>query len=260
MSACACKKCPRGLRFGSSPVLAALALGVQVIADSPRVTWASILVADRAAASALRSARTQPGQHLVRLFLQQVDALQHKRGSLRIRIVWAPGRPEDFIPGSMAREDALSAAQGSSSDLPHSLRPLLDLPASRTALLKQFSAQTLTEWKTLWDLNRYRGLSRQQCSILAQLRSGHAALNSYLAHINAADSPLCLACRTPETPEHFLLVCRRFARERYEMCVAIEGPLSLWSTLGDVKARAAVLDFVAATGRFGDAYRSPACS
>ncbi|KAI1783628.1 reverse transcriptase (RNA-dependent DNA polymerase)-domain-containing protein [Ganoderma leucocontextum] len=269
---------PTARRQQHDGALAALALGVQVIADSPRVTRASILVADRAAARALLSARAQPGQHLVRLFLQQVDALQRKRRSLRIRIVWAPGQQEDFTAGAMAQEDALLAAHGQSSDLPRSLEPLLDLPASRPALLKQFSAQTLADWKVLWESSaqgqrlvrhiddsapggngskRYRGLSRQQCSILAQLRSSHVPLNSYLARIGAVDSPLCLACRTPETAEHFLLTCRRFMRERHEPRTAVGGTLSLRSTLGNGKAWSAVLDFVAATKRFGEAYDTP---
>ncbi|KAI0780361.1 hypothetical protein BD413DRAFT_457113, partial [Trametes elegans] len=40
----------------------------------------------------------------------------------------------------------------------------------------------------------YQGLSRQQCSILSQLRSGHVGLNAYLARIHAVDSPLCQSC------------------------------------------------------------------
>ncbi|KAM5541945.1 hypothetical protein V8D89_004255 [Ganoderma adspersum] len=169
ISHCACLG-PTSQQQQHDGTLAALALRIQVIADSPRVTRESILVSDWAAACALLAERAHPGQHL-----------------------------------RLARHIDDSA-------------PSVESP------------------------KRYRGLTRQQCSILVQLRSGHVALNSYLARIGAIDSPLCLTCHTPETPEHFLLTCHHFVRERHELRMAVEGPLSLRNTLGDVKARTHVLE------------------
>ncbi|OSC98383.1 hypothetical protein PYCCODRAFT_1335524, partial [Trametes coccinea BRFM310] len=60
----------------------------------------------------------------------------------------------------------------------------------------------------------YRGLNRQQCSVLTQLRSGHVGLNAYLARIRAIDSPLCLTCNTPETVSHYLFTCKRYSEQR----------------------------------------------
>lgn len=94
----------------------------------------------------------------------------------------------------------------------------------------------------------YRGLTRRQCSMLTQLRSGHVALNAYLARIKAVDSPLCPACLIPETPAHYIFTCRRYTTARDALRRAVGGPLSLRTTIGNVKARAAVLEYVKATG------------
>ncbi|KAI0373577.1 hypothetical protein BV20DRAFT_937785, partial [Pilatotrama ljubarskyi] len=82
------------------------------------------------------------------------------------------------------------------------------------------------------------------------LRSGHCGLNAYLARVKAIDSPLCPACLIPETPSHFLFTCRRFTAARHSLREAVKGPLSLRNTIGNVKARSAVLEFVEASGRF----------
>ncbi|KAM5538790.1 hypothetical protein V8D89_007512 [Ganoderma adspersum] len=144
-----------------------------------------------------------------------------------------------------ARDDAAAAAGGSeSSDLPRAvLTALHNLQTDRKVLLKQYDEQL-------------HGLSRRQCSILSQLRSGHIGLNAFLAQIRAIDSPLCLTCAVPETVPHFLFTCRRFTTTRHAFRTAVEGPLTLRNTIGNAKARAAVLDFVDATGRF-EAYRAP---
>ncbi|KAI0661447.1 hypothetical protein C8Q70DRAFT_898000, partial [Cubamyces menziesii] len=84
---------------------------------------------------------------------------------------------------------------------------------------------------------------------LTQLRSGHIALNAYLARIRAVDSPLCSHCGIPETVSHYLFTCRRYAPQRHRLRQAINGPLSLRSVLSSTDARTAVLDYVAATGR-----------
>ncbi|KAI0683155.1 hypothetical protein C8T65DRAFT_529369, partial [Cerioporus squamosus] len=85
---------------------------------------------------------------------------------------------------------------------------------------------------------------------LTQLRSGHVGLNAFLAKIRVLDSGLCLTCRTPETVAHYMLSCRRFVAARHELRIAINGPMSLRTTIGDPEARAAVLAFVESTGRF----------
>ncbi|KAF9511759.1 hypothetical protein BS47DRAFT_1262791, partial [Hydnum rufescens UP504] len=57
-------------------------------------------------------------------------------------------------------------------------------------------------------------LPRGSCSIIVQLRTGHVALRNYLKRFSHEESPLCLRCGARETPEHFLVFCARFTRER----------------------------------------------
>ena len=60
----------------------------------------------------------------------------------------------------------------------------------------------------------YDSLGHEDASILAQLRTGKARLNSNLYRINAADTDLCNLCGRSETVHHFLYDCARWAIER----------------------------------------------
>ncbi|KAF5262789.1 hypothetical protein FOXYS1_6484 [Fusarium oxysporum] len=55
------------------------------------------------------------------------------------------------------------------------------------------------------------------CSLLSQLRTGMARINSYLSKIRAAESDMCECGRAPETMEHFLFWCARWETERQMM-------------------------------------------
>ena len=95
------------------------------------------------------------------------------------------------------------------------------------------------------------GLSRRHANLLLQLRTNHVPLQTYLARIGKVLSPTCPTCgEAAETVAHYLLTCRRYLAPRHTLRLAVSGPLSLRSTLGNPKARTAVLDFVEATGRF----------
>ncbi|KAL7280271.1 hypothetical protein ACG7TL_005184 [Trametes sanguinea] len=264
------------MRQGHDGALAAMTLALCAIQGCPRVTRASILVPDRTAVSLLVS---QPDLPLCSLFLTQLRALHRARRSLRLRVIWAPLRPEDHELFRTAHRLAGQAARQSqaSPELPKRvLASLSNLTTSRAVLQKQYEAEVTAQWQALWLSSTqgqrcanavdnsppslsapklYRGLNRQQCSILTQLRSGHASLNAYLARIKAIDSPLCAACGVPETVAHFLFSCKRFKEPRHQLRQAVKGPLTLRNTIGSADARTAVLSYVEATGRFT---RSPA--
>ena len=270
---------PAALRQVHDGVLAAMTLALCAIMGCPQATRASILVSDRTAVTALTS---HPDHPLVRLFLARLSTIKRcSRPSLHLRIVWAPlrGEGEHEHLWCQAHDDAAVAAGGSeSSNLPCAvLTTLHNLKTDRKVLVKQYNKRLHGEWKSVWEASRqgshisrivddappgpavlrlYRGLSRRQCSILSQLRSGHSGLNAFLAQIRAIDSPLCLTCATPETVSHFLFTCRQFTTARHAFRTAVEGPLTLRNTVGNAKSRAAVLDFVDATGRF-EAYWAP---
>ncbi|KAF8319970.1 hypothetical protein DL93DRAFT_2039769, partial [Clavulina sp. PMI_390] len=60
-------------------------------------------------------------------------------------------------------------------------------------------------------------LPRKKCSILAQLRSGHAPLGEYLARFGHAETPACTRCGQVESVRHYLTVCKRYSRARMEL-------------------------------------------
>ncbi|KAI0922898.1 hypothetical protein AcV5_010542 [Taiwanofungus camphoratus] len=57
-------------------------------------------------------------------------------------------------------------------------------------------------------------LSRQEASILIQLRTGIIGLNGFLKKIKQQQSALCETCRAPETVNHFLFFCRHYQEQR----------------------------------------------
>ena len=218
-------------------------------------------VPDRALVTALS---TQPSHPLVRLFLRRFASIKrHARTSLHLRILWAPGSATDTLEHArcQARDDAALAAAGHESLVTpalsgSTLTALHTLGDQRPVLLKRYDEQVHAQWTALWEqlpqgrrfqraidpappgriaAKVYRGLSRRQCSILSQLRSGHAGLNRFLARIGAVDSPLCATCRVPESISHYHLTCRRFIAARHTLRQAVKGPLLLRSTLGDTK-------------------------
>lgn len=58
------------------------------------------------------------------------------------------------------------------------------------------------------------GKSKAQASVLCQLRTGIAPLNSYLAMINAVRSEMCSCNTGVETIHHFLFYCRLWVEFR----------------------------------------------
>ena len=187
--------------------------------------------------------------------------------------VWSPIRPRDHQCAGWAREEAITAADRrlDSPGLPRAVASALQsLRVSRAVLLKRYNDQVWEEWGRQWSQSKqgrhfapaiipsppsdaiqkeFRGLSRQECSAIVQLRSGHVGLTAFLARIRAVDSPLCPACHLPETPAHYLLTCKRYNLPRHDLRRAIDGLRSLRSVLGDPEVRSAVLTFIRAKGR-----------
>lgn len=57
-------------------------------------------------------------------------------------------------------------------------------------------------------------LSREEASILAQARTGHARLDSYLARIKIIEDAKCSCGDGDETVSHALLWCKRWSHLR----------------------------------------------
>jgi hypothetical protein len=99
----------------------------------------------------------------------------------------------------------------------------------------------------------YKKLTRHQSTILAQLRTGHCALNHYLWRFKKVDAPVCEQCEgnQMETVEHYLIECeahwearRKLRRKVGERHMRVEG------LLGNVEAVKATLQYIVETRRF----------
>lgn len=108
----------------------------------------------------------------------------------------------------------------------------------------------------------YDRLPWKEASVLAQLRTGMARLNSYLHRINAAPTDLRACGQARETVEHFLFRCTKWTAFRTEMLQCTETHRSNISFYLDVKtptddkswtpnltAVRATIRFAIATGR-----------
>ena len=155
----------------------------------------------------------------------------------KVKYVWTPGH-EDIDGNECADKAAKDAASGPSSrtkDLPVFLRRK-PLPVSISAV-KQFQKRAMkkqwqTEWKTsqqYTDSNKINNslpsdnflhiinqLSRNQASVLIQLRTGHIPLNVVLHRIKQSDTPDCPHCKSGihETIHHLLLTCPAYTGAR----------------------------------------------
>ncbi|KAG0147852.1 hypothetical protein CROQUDRAFT_8688, partial [Cronartium quercuum f. sp. fusiforme G11] len=65
-------------------------------------------------------------------------------------------------------------------------------------------------------------LPRPEASAIAQLRAGHSPLLTFLYRIGTVGSPNCELCGSPETTEHFLLLCRRYRGIRKALIKELE--------------------------------------
>lgn len=105
--------------------------------------------------------------------------------------------------------------------------------------------------RQLYDRPTYK-----EASVLAQLRTGMARVNTYLSRINAASTDQCECGHARETVEHFLFRCRRWTQHRMEMMqqtATQRGNISFYlggKTTMDDENWAPNMDAVQATIRF----------
>ncbi|KAK6995564.1 hypothetical protein R3P38DRAFT_2800752 [Favolaschia claudopus] len=175
-------------------------LALDIIADIPRLTDVDIFLDCQPAIIALASPKPQPGQYLLAAFHAILARLLRTRRTLKIRLRWVPahvGIAGNELVDTLAKE----AAQGTSTPLKSRIKLFESpLPTSRAAAIaagaKAFAAYWIEEWKTSPRYARiasidspkpsnatsrlYKNLSRPQCSIITQLRTGHIGLNAYL--------------------------------------------------------------------------------
>jgi hypothetical protein len=176
-------------------------------------------------------------------------------------------------------ELAKEAANGRAStriNLPHILRNRL--PTSASATKQAFHSVMKNKWDIIWDESDRRRrisaindnfpftsfrkrtylLSRNQASLMTQIRCGHVPLNGYLFRINRSETDLCQSClesednlHNIETVKHFLFECPSLSQEREELVTEIgRTHLNLRDIMSKTDNMFALANFINQTGRF----------
>ncbi|KIK34524.1 hypothetical protein CY34DRAFT_17666 [Suillus luteus UH-Slu-Lm8-n1] len=101
-------------------------------------------------------------------------------------------------------------------------------------------------------------LPRRHCSLLFQLRSGHAPLNKFLHRIAKSPTAQCQQCNErEESTHHFIMSCHKYARQRAALRAAAGSQATnLQYLLSNVHGIKELLKYIARTRRlepiFGD--------
>ena len=105
---------------------------------------------------------------------------------------------------------------------------------SLSYIKRKVKEKCLENWIKNWELNKKKThysqfeanpkwkprlleLDKHTWSTICQLKLGHGYFKSFLGNLPAYDTKNCLSCQLKETPEHLLLSCQRYTKERKEV-------------------------------------------
>jgi hypothetical protein len=164
----------------------------------------SLYIDNQAIVMALTGINRNSGQHLIHSIITAANGLP-----CNLTIRWISSHSE--VKGNEAADKlAKTAARGRSNrrdELPHVLWS--PLPISVSAAKQKFQANLNRRWLKLWEdsprkdrfsqidfpFNKFRKklfkLSRNQSSLMMQLRTGHIPLNVHLRRIGKVESDRC---------------------------------------------------------------------
>ena len=196
----------------------------------------------------------------------------------KVKLIWTPAH-EGIQGNERADEEAKEVAETGSSPrrrLPTFLRRK-SLPLSISATRQTLKSDIKKRWKSKWKVSpRYSSasnidyslpsdnyihianqLTRNQASVLIQLRTGHLPLNTVLFRIKRSDTPHCPHCHngTRETLVHYIFFCPHYehARQRIHAVTSREKN-AIAFLLGTRKGIPHLLRYVGETGRFATTF------
>jgi ribonuclease HI len=233
----------------------------------------SLYIDNQAIVMAITGNGHSSGQYLIRALKTAANGLP-----CNITFRWISSHSE--VKGNEAADKlAKTASQGRSSrreDLPHLLRS--SLPVSISATKQDFQVKLNRKWMKIWTesprkdrfsrmdpefpFNKFRKklfkLTRNQSSLIMQLRTGHIPLNFYLRRIGKVDSDKCSKCeenpanvQVTETINHFLFECQAYDEARHALIDKIgRSQLSLTKIMKNANHMKALVTYINRTGRF----------
>ncbi|RYN85679.1 hypothetical protein AA0119_g13223, partial [Alternaria tenuissima] len=214
-----------GKREEQNPYAAELAAMAEALSRLPKLRFRSIalITRNKAAVLTLRRPRQQSGQSYISQFYKTVQTL--RRDGNTVTVLWLPASEECEL-ASLAKQEAKMATRLNA-------RPQTQLPRMRStthniarkqgiakkvpADVGAYSKRIDTALPGKHTRQLYDGLSRKESSVLAQLRTGMAQLNTYRHRIKASTTDQCECGQAAETVEHFLFRCRKWTTQRTEM-------------------------------------------
>jgi hypothetical protein len=148
-----------------------------------------------------------------------------KRDGNTVTVLWLPSKEEHEL-ATLAKQKAKKSTRPKATiqtQLPRMRSTTLNI-ARRQSLDKNLPERTGKYSRKIdaallgkYTRQLYDKLSRKEASVLAQLRTGMARLNTYLYRIRAETTDYCECGQAQETVDHFLFRCRRWTEHRIEM-------------------------------------------
>ena len=258
--------------------LVGLILGLHLIATEKRSRVKCVIGLDnQAIIKALHTDLTNPGHHLTAEALKIAERLGKRSGGRRYKLTirWTAGHA-GIRGNEKADREAKRAAHGLTSDrkdLPRYVRGKIKHSISA---IRQLNNKSVNDtWKRQWQASkRYthfrtkdtisptsqkfllltsdHRIERKMASLVFQLRTGHAPLNEYLYRFKKVDSARCPACgEQNETVEHFLLLCPKYAHERWPLLQKTRRTVpSVTEILSNKNLILPLINYIEATERF----------
>ena len=214
-------------------------LGLELIREERRVEKMVSMGTDNTAAiRATHAIKPGPSHYIWDIFHKRLSMVQNRHKDMDLLVKWVPGYM-DIVGNDKADREAKKAVTHGSCPLHKLPAPLRKtLPWSKLAVqqeyhrkikkaaMKFWSHSPRFDWMALIDPdfshNKFakltHNISRNQASILFQLRSGHIPLNMYLHRINKMDSPICQGCQCyKESVFHYIMRCKTYMAARQAM-------------------------------------------
>ena len=207
----------------------------------------------------------QSGQSIIRSIIDLIDELMTQDPQKQLEMIWIPGH--HGIAGN--EQTDIHAKQAA-------LDPSISKPFHHSSLkschLQYIKALAKTQWKKEWMKNTktarqlwriliidevkrgtklYNKIANRSISAkLAQLRTGHCALNGYLHRFGKKSSSTCECGYGKETVEHYLLECRKYREQRKMLRKNVGmGRMKVRILLGNTKVLKHMMEYITTMGR-----------
>ncbi len=202
--------------------LAAMARALSVL---PKLRFRNIALTTRnmGVVLALKRPRQQSGQEYISRIYKSIGAL--RRDGNTVTFLWLPSNEACELAQIAKRKAKIATRPGATPQVQLSRTRSTTLNVARKNGIARKLPDNVGKYSKAIDTalpgkhtrQLYDRLSHKEASVLAQLRTGIARLNTYLHRITVAPTDQCECGHAKETVDHFLFRCRLWTAQRMEM-------------------------------------------